>query len=139
MLATPPRAIYFRGPRTTRAPAEELRSEVARFEWRREPAVATPVHVGNTYLRQLPRLDGVEAGDIDGDEVSAQHLEIALLEGPHTTVLAEVVMHHAALFAVVRQLGSAGQQAESAWLDDGAPQAGLRAEGAVALTGALAE
>src|SRR5262245_8762484 len=75
----------------------------------------------------------VQSGDLNGDEVAAENVEMASCERPHTARATEVIVHSAAAELVIGERLLALEQMEGGGLQDHIPRPHLLADRAIAL------
>src|SRR5215470_7796667 len=110
-----------------------------RLRRRRVPQVVASVRITNGSSNQFGGVDVIEAGQIDGVEITAEKIEMPAPERAHAAMLAEQVVHAVAAELVIRERVFARQQPECIRLDDHAPLPRLGADRAIALGAAGAE
>src|SRR5262245_1149508 len=98
---------------------------MASFRWFGPPAVVPAIGVLHGSGNQFSGIDVVQRGDLNGDIMPADLLDIAASERAHSAMPAELVMRAFRSKLVVGQCIVACQQPEGIWLDDHAPVARL--------------
>ena len=103
------------------------------------PIVVPAIRIFDGRSQQLRRADIIQCGQEYRNVIPSDLLDKAPPERAHATVFAEQMVCAQCAELIVAEIPVSGQQAEIGRLDDDAPIAGLRANGAIALARARAQ